>query len=270
MNQQSFRMRLQKIEANLSKSEHLVASYILRHEKDLASLSITELADKINTSPATITRFCKRLDYRNFNDFKTLIEGELRDTELPSDSIATITNSYEELLLESSKIIQEKQLQQLISNIKKTNRILVIGIGSSGLTAVEFSVRLARMGINAQSITDSYNMVAQSYLLTDEDMLIAISNSGETSEIVEAVAIASKNGVNIQAISKHKNSYLARTANDTYLTSQSFYISDKRFFNDQLSSLFLIDVITYLLLNDPNYNDTYQATMKVLLKKNVF
>ncbi|MEQ7193176.1 MurR/RpiR family transcriptional regulator [Enterococcus avium] len=270
MNYQSFRMRLQKIEADLSKSEHLVASYILRHENELGSLSITELADRINTSPATITRFCKRLEYRNYNEFKTLIESELRDTDLPSDSIATITSSYEEILLESSKIIKEKQLQQFILNINNANKILVIGIGSSGLTAIEFSVRLARMGINAQSITDSYNMVAQSNLLTEGDMLIAISNSGETAEIVEAVAIASKKGANIQAISKHENSFLARTANNTYLTSQSFFISDKRFFNDQLSSLFLIDVITYLLLSDEKYNDKYQETLKVLLKKNVF
>jgi DNA-binding MurR/RpiR family transcriptional regulator len=263
-------MRLQKAEMNLSKSEHAVASYVLRHEKELAPLSITELAEKIPTSPSTITRFCQRLNYRNFIEFKTLIEGELRDCDMPSDSIATITSFYEEVLLESSKIIKEKQLLQFISDIKWAKKILVIGIGSSGLTAIEFSVRLARMGINAQSITDSYNMVAQSCLLSADDMLIVISNSGETSEIVEAVKIAAKQGANIQAITKHKDSFLAKTANNAYLTSQSFYISDEKFFNDQLSSLFLIDVITYLLLNEELYSKNYQSTMKVLLKRNIF
>lgn len=270
MNYQSFRMRLQKIESDLSKSEHLVASYVLRHEKELAALSITDLAERVNTSPATITRFCKRLEYRNFNEFKTLLEGELQATDLPSDSIATITSFYGDVLSESSKIIQEKQLQEFIVAIKQAKKILIIGIGSSGLTAMEFSVRLARMGINAQSITDSYNMVAQAYLLSEHDMLIAISNSGETSEIVEAVDVASKKGAMIQAISKHENSFLAKTADQTYLTSQSLFISDKKFFNDQLSSLFLIDVLTYLLLNDETYNDNYRSAMKILLRKNVF
>lgn len=270
MNYQSFKARLQNIEADLSKSERLIASYVLQNEKEVGSLSITDLADKVPTSPSTITRFCQRLNYRNFNEFKTLFEDELRDKHFPTDAVAAITSSYQEVLVESSKTIQEKQLQQFVSDIKKARKILVIGIGSSGLTAIEFSARLARMGINAQSITDSYNMVSQSYLLSDQDMLIAISNSGETSEIVEAVKIATTKGANIQAITKHKNSYLAKTANNTQLTSQSLYISNQKYFNDQLSSLFLIDVITYQLLNENDLYNTYQSTMKILLKKNVF
>ena len=43
--------------------EQKIATYIMQ-KKHLKNMNITELANILNTSPATITRFCKKIDCR--------------------------------------------------------------------------------------------------------------------------------------------------------------------------------------------------------------
>ena len=56
----------------LSKKEKQVAAFILEHKKDIESWNIKDLSRLTETSNATISRFCAKLSYRNFNEFKTL------------------------------------------------------------------------------------------------------------------------------------------------------------------------------------------------------
>ena len=60
----SFQNRLQFFGFRLSKSEQKIAAYIVAHPEQAASIASQELAQAIGTSNSTLTRFCKKLDYR--------------------------------------------------------------------------------------------------------------------------------------------------------------------------------------------------------------
>ena len=59
----------EKLES-LSKMERKAVSYMVENQGELIYTSITELADRVGTSEATITRVCTKLGYRGFQELK--------------------------------------------------------------------------------------------------------------------------------------------------------------------------------------------------------
>lgn len=263
MNNSTFKNRLHIFEYTLSASEKKIANYILNNVESVPFESISDLSTKIGTSPSTITRFCKKLDYRSYVEFQTLLKTEsIKVTDY--DTIAEKVIEYYQLTLQLSKSIFQKVAPEvLVNNIENSNKIVILGIGSSGLTATEFALRLNRMGINAIAITDSYTMFAQSVLLNSKDLIIAISNSGETPEIIKTCKEAKKNNVKIAAITKKFNSSLSETTDTIFYTSDNNILEDDKFYNDQLSFQFFIDVITYHLLKNKKYNENNKKVLQV-------
>ncbi|MEC2056181.1 MurR/RpiR family transcriptional regulator [Peribacillus psychrosaccharolyticus] len=267
MNNSTFKNRLQIFEYTLSTSEKKIADYVLNHVESVPFEFISDLSTKIGTSTSTITRFCKKLDYSSYVEFQTLLKTEsLNVTNY--DTIAEKVIEYYQLTLKlSESIFQKISPEVLVNDIEASNKIVILGIGSSGLTATEFSLRLNRMGINSNAVTDSYSMFAQSVLLNSKDLIIAISSSGETPEIIKTCNEAKKNNVKITALTKKFNSSISKTTDNIFYTSDSDLLEDDKFHNDQLSFLFFIDVITYHLLKNNKYSENYKKVLQVWKEK---
>lgn len=269
MHSKSIRNRLQNISTPLSKSEERIAQYVLKHIDEVVTAPISELAQKIPTSPSTITRFCQKLLYKNYIEFQTLLKNELEQPQESDSSVQSINEYYQEINEISSEIIQTKDIQVITSAIQKANKIVIIGIGSSGLTAQELASRLNHMGLFAVAITDSYTMISQALLLNEGDLLIAISNYGRTKEIIESIQTATDRKVSTLALTKINNTPLTELAASIVFTGYPENINTKNFFNDQLSVLFLIDVVTYELLKNEKFQQTFDYVTKGLIEKDL-
>ncbi|MEG0726537.1 MAG: winged helix-turn-helix transcriptional regulator, partial [Erysipelothrix sp.] len=53
--------------STLSDTEQKISHYILEHANSVTTMSIQELAEKTYTSPATITRYCRKMDTEGFS-----------------------------------------------------------------------------------------------------------------------------------------------------------------------------------------------------------
>lgn len=62
--------RIQEARTSFRKSEEKVAQHILAHVGDAVNLPITELAERIGVSEATIVRMCKKIGFRGFHELK--------------------------------------------------------------------------------------------------------------------------------------------------------------------------------------------------------
>jgi len=264
MDNMNFKNRIQYFGDNLSISEKLIADYIITNPKDAVTSTITNLAKNIGTSNSTITRFCQKLHYRNYNEFQTLLSNEITPTKLPSEISSKIKFYHMRLLTSSMELLNSNELIDFVNQILKSHQILLCGIGSSGLTAHEFSIRLVQMGLQSRAITDSSLMLTQSSMFTSKDLIIAISNSGETSEVVKACEIAKKAGTPIYALTQKKQSSLAGVADKIMFISGINQLNDSKYVNSQLAFIFLIDIITYILLEDSTLNDNYQKTARAI------
>ena len=63
-------MRLREEKSTFRDSEEKAADYILAHSAEVINLPITELAERIGVSEATIVRMCKKIGFHGFQELK--------------------------------------------------------------------------------------------------------------------------------------------------------------------------------------------------------
>ncbi len=99
-------------------------------------------------------------------------------------------------------------------------RVIVSGMGKSGHIARKIAATLASTGTPAVFLHPAEGFHGDLGVITAEDLLIAISNSGETEELVNLVPVAKQLGVKVVAITQSKESTLAKLADLTIETGK--------------------------------------------------
>ncbi len=89
-------------------------------------------------------------------------------------------------------------------------RIAVTGMGKSGHVARKVAATLASTGTPAYFVHPAEASHGDLGMLTQEDAVIAISNSGNTAELTDIVLYASQNSIPIVAITRSADSFLGR------------------------------------------------------------
>ena len=110
-----------------------------------------------------------------------------------------------EHLQDSSKELKRKQVDGFIKALLSAKRVFVVGAGRSGLVVKAFAMRLMHVDIDVYVVGETITPS-----LRGDDLLIALSGSGETDLIVEAAKIAKKVGTKIVAITSYPKSSLAK------------------------------------------------------------
>ena len=122
-----------------------------------------------------------------------------------------------------------------------------------------------RMGTKGSVSTDAHQMKISASLLSSRDMFVAISNSGETLELIE-VEDCSQSRAYVVVITNFEGSALTKNADLVLITTAQSSNNDSKFINSQIATLFLLDIVSYLLLNDTHMHQVYQQTRDVILE----
>ena len=105
-------------------------------------------------------------------------------------------------------------LELIIESISETKgHVVITGLGKSGLVGAKIAATLSSTGTPSFFLHSADALHGDSGALTPGDVLIAISNSGETAEVNAFVAMAKGWGNQVIAITKNANSSLAKSAN---------------------------------------------------------
>lgn len=248
----------------LSKTEKKVAEFVVEHNTELLNIHIQELADKIDVSVATITRFCKKIGAKSFVEFKILLRDAVEQKDDTHDAINTVNQIYESVIKSTNSLTNIGQYETACDWISKANRIHIFGIGSSGLSAEELKLRLSRMGFSVDTHTDSHAMIITSSILSKEDLLIAISSSGQTKEIIDGIEMAKRKRARVISITSYSETPLAQNSDLMLYTSSIKPHQANGFLNSQLSILYSVDVLSMLLLHNKNLKNTHEQTLSAL------
>lgn len=248
----------------LSKKEKQVATFILEHKKDVESWNIKDLSRLTETSNATISRFCGKLGYRNFSEFKSFVTQELASTPAPMEVPVKIASYYTQLIHSASQLIETKQINDFVEAIHLSSKILICGVGNSGLSAMELKYRLVRMGLVVDVVTDPHMMLMDAVLLKKHDLMIAISNYGQTQAVIDACTIAKKQQANVFVITNQNHTPLTAIADQVLFASGRTSIPDEQFINSQLPIHFILDVLCYVLLENKSYKENRRKTLTAI------
>ncbi|MBE0479049.1 SIS domain-containing protein [Candidatus Aerophobetes bacterium] len=106
--------------------------------------------------------------------------------------------------------LDEMQVEKVIDKILKAKKIFVLGAGHSGLIGKILAMKLSQLGFSSYVIGE---VVTPS--LGEADLLVSISQSGETLTVVTLTRKAKNLGVEVVAITSSANSSLSELADTT-------------------------------------------------------
>lgn len=249
---------------NLSLKEKEIADYIVQHKSSIQNINIRELADHTHSSTSTITRFCKKINCDSFVDFKIRLSREAEKPSGNNNGFTQVQNLYNEIVNAAADMMHQEDFENVVRMIKNAQRVQVYGLGSSGLSALEFKYRLMRMNITIDAMTDSHMMLMSAALLNKNDLIIGLSNSGQTAEVIDALKIGKRNGAATISITNYNHTPLTDISDISLFTPSLHRMGDTHFINSQLAIIYVLDVLSMLLLNDEKLFRKRQDTLEIL------
>ncbi|MEK5323391.1 MurR/RpiR family transcriptional regulator [Aeribacillus sp. FSL M8-0254] len=237
-----------------TKSEIIIAEYILRNVEKIPKMSIYELAEACHTSPATITRFCQRFENITFKELKEYARSfiEFNDTEVDYQNLKTkfnikqINEYYDELhasLKQTEQFLRSKEIIQVVHEINHSKKVAFFGVTFSHLIARNAQFKFIRLGKYATAYSNHENQISEAESLTPRDLAVVISFSGETRFIVQLVKVLKKRGIPIVAITGNEKGYLAQNAKQIIKVSSCKLESFKSPILEEINMLSVINSI---------------------------
>lgn len=210
-------LKIKEGKNDLTQSEIKLGNYILNNSNKVSKLSVQNLAQLSNTSPATIIRFCKKLGYNGFKEFKIdLIKDitnkssfedniyeDITTNDTVDDIIEKLTHQNMQVIDNTMKLMDKNEIQKAIDAIDNGNKIYIYGVGASGLVAKDFQYKLMRIKKTVFSYLDSHTQLSLSANMDKGDIAIGISYSGRTLETYKAIKKAKEKGATTISITKY-------------------------------------------------------------------
>ena len=257
--------------SSLSKSERKVADYILSEKGDIIYETLLEISKKINVGEATILRCVRKIGFNGFQDLKLQIAKDDKPVKetYHENYIDSIASNMTNTILNTKNVLDCDQLSQAIKLIQKSDKLFFYGVGASGLAAYEAQSRFIRMGKTGLSITDSHFQLMYSSACNENDVIVALSLSGYTKDIIQSLEVAKKQKAKIIAITNHILSPVAQIADCVILTAGKESILDGGSLTSKISQLYIIDLLCtgYALLNKDKIIHLKEKTAELLINK---
>jgi DNA-binding MurR/RpiR family transcriptional regulator len=222
--------RLQTLVPSLRDSERKIADHVLSRPDEVIYLSITELADRTDTSEASVIRFAQRLGYPGYAAFKIALTIDQRDSARPlasdlgpqSDIASlkqTILRVNSESLKDTAELLDDAALASAVQALAAAPRIHAYGIGGSAVVARDAYFMLMQIGLPIVAIVDPHLQMMSAVQLAKGDVALAVSLSGGTRDTIEALQAARDAGATCICITRYARSPITRVADITLLAA---------------------------------------------------
>ncbi|CNH06418.1 MurR/RpiR family transcriptional regulator [Yersinia pekkanenii] len=205
---------LENIQNNLellSKSERKVAEVILASPQTAIHSSIATLAKMANVSEPTVNRFCRRLDTKGFPDFKLHLAQSLangtpyvnRNVE-EDDSVAAYTGKIFESTMASLDMAKNNldiaAINRAVDLLTQAKKISFFGLGASAAVAHDAMNKFFRFNIPVIYFDDIVMQRMSCMNSSEGDVVVLISHTGRTKNLVELAQLARENDATVIAI----------------------------------------------------------------------
>jgi RpiR family transcriptional regulator, carbohydrate utilization regulator len=190
---------------SLRKSDRKVAEAILADPPRAVELTLAELSRLAQVSEPTVIRFATAIGCDGFRDMRMRLARSLafaRTTShaaiSPSDNLATLMTKIFDFNLANLNWargrLDPEAIAQAVAAMVAAPRIEFFGLGASAIVALDAQQKFPLFGVPCGAQTDSHQMFMTAALLSPGDVAVAISNTGQTREVVQTVRLARERG----------------------------------------------------------------------------
>lgn len=203
----------------LSNAETTVNDYVLSHIDAISSMTVRELAEASYTTPTTIMRYCKKIGYSGFEEFKIKIHQDLNRYNFGNYQIGKNEKSVqvlnkirmmnEEVINKTMEMISIPQFETIARKIKVASIIDIIAYDANAALADYASHYFFQVG----KICNVYEDVNQQLMLAmyakpQEHLIFILTRGGLSPRAIKAcqqlksnhqysVAITGRSGNNL-------------------------------------------------------------------------
>ncbi len=253
MNSPNLIRRITENQASLRKSEAKVANYVLANASEVIKMRIVDLASRSEVSEPTVIRFCKAIGFDGFQSFKLQLAQQLglgsvftqfavADNDTVADLINKVFDTTVGSLITAREEINSEVLEQAITTISNARRVEFYGFGASGSVAADAQHKFFRLQLSSAAYTDPHIQRMSAISLGPEDVVVAISQSGETQALLQSVALAREAGANVIGLAPH-NTSLSRVCNLAIYVNMEEDLKSFTPVSSRIAHLVVIDVL---------------------------
>jgi len=220
----------ERIELNyekLSIGQKKIAKDILDNQDHYMYYSISSMSKELDISMASLSRFVKKLDYKNYAEFKQALSDEVLLHLNPNIKMESTLNRLDESngsiegqiikdIDTMSMFIQkmnDKEINRAIAVLSKTKNIVLMGLGISKSLIYFLDFRLKRMGVQTKvMVSGGAEFIEELTTIRKNDLIITVSFKREYKELLLALNYANKFRIPTISITENTKGKIAKTA----------------------------------------------------------
>lgn len=272
MEQLNLILKIQSAYNQFTKAERKVADYCLAHREEVLFLSITDLSEACGVGEASVFRFCRTLGLGGYQEFKMQmslcqnlagleerLSGREKDPEENRKTLAKrVLENHQQAVDETAQLLDENELEHFLDLLDTAERIYFFGISDSLLAAQEARSKFLRLTDRAVCVEDPHLMAVTSTMMHPEDLLVMISYSGATRDVIRIAGLAKQAGAHVGALTHYRKSPLTDYADTVLLCGGQEGPLDRGSLAAKAGMLYLIDLL---------YQGFYERNEEVCRKK---
>ncbi len=266
-------MRMQELMPHFSKSQKLIASYIIQHYEKAAYMTAQKLGSAVNVSESTVVRFAIELGFEGYPQLQRSLQSHIKNRltsiqrmDVTRNRMGDLSTVEGVLTQDIDKIrrtlesVNEKDFDAAVDAICNAKSIYIQGAMSSSILAnfMHYYLRLICNNVSHVGAVGTSELYQQMVHIGSGDVLVAMSFPRYARSTIEACKFAKESGAVIVAITDSESSPLAQYADITLCA-----ISDMVSFVDSLVAPMSLVNALIVAISDRNRSSVEQSFSKL-------
>lgn len=262
-------LRLRQGVSGYSPTQQKLGEFVLNDPAKVLYLTITELARESETSEASVTRLCRTLGCKGYTEFKMALALDVQREQAPGKKGDEIDEVVEESVLalrDTARLLDRNVLLKAVEVLHQARSVSIYGVAASATLGDYLHYKLLRLGKTAQLFSDMHRASMNATTLTSDDLVIAISSSGSTRDLLHVVKLARKRGAQVLALSNTPRSPLTSLSDVLLVAAKPEGPLSAGALNAKVGVMLLVELLAMGLISlDAQYGDASQQTASATL-----
>lgn len=258
MNEKNVLDKIFSVYDDLFEAEKKIASFVMNYQNEVIEMTVSSLANASGASEATIIRFCKKCGFKGFHDLKlnlakqmmtsneTTTSNELDPNNLKQSLQNILANKVDEIT-QTISMMDEKVIRSVLDLMNKARVIQFAAVGNTIPVSLDAAYKFNQIGLTSMATPIHETQLALTYTLGADDLIVVISNSGASKDLITLLEVGNQKNIKSVAITNHDNSPIAELATYHITTATR----ERLFFNEycfsRVSAITVIEALFLLL-----------------------
>ncbi len=179
--------------------------YVLENRDAVIHMRIVDLAQESMVSEPTIVRFCRALGLNGFQEFKVRLaqsnstvpnlgQFSINKDDSTDEIVKKVFDTSISQIMKARSYLDIEQINAAVLALSKSQRVEFYGFGASGAVAMDAMHKFFRLQFSAVAYSDPHMQCMSAATLNVNDVVVAISQSGRTKDLLHAMEVAKDQG----------------------------------------------------------------------------